>query len=80
MIRSLLDRFGVGVLAATGLTLLAISVAGVAGLADRIDAASRPAAPVPSIDVSRDCPRDAHRDGSPRRDRRAPLDAPSTEL
>jgi hypothetical protein len=80
MIRSLLDRFGIGLLAATGLALLAISVTGVAGLAGRIDAASSPATPVPSLDVSRDCPRDGHRDGAPRRDRRAPLDTPSTEL
>ena len=77
MIRSLLDRLGVGVLAATGLTLLAISVTGVAGLGGRIEAAATPAAsPTPSIDV-RDCPRDRHRDGL---DRRKPPAPPSTEL
>ena len=56
MIRSLLDRFGVGLLAAVGVTLLAISVAGVSGLAERIDAASTPAAPVRSLDVSTTAP------------------------
>jgi hypothetical protein len=80
MIRSLLDRLGVGVLAAVGVTLLAISVAGVAGLADRIDAASTPAPGVRPVDVTRDCPREHWRDARPRPDRRRPVDAPSTEL
>jgi hypothetical protein len=56
MLRTLLQRFGVGVLAATGLSLLALSVAGVAGLQDRLDAATRPTpAPAPTAPV-RDCP------------------------
>ena len=76
MIRSLLDRLGVGVLAATGLTLLAISVAGVSGLGGRIDAAPRPASsPAPALEV-RDCPRDRlHRDRH-----QTPAPPPSTEL
>ena len=80
MIRSLLDRLGVGVLAAVGVTLLALSVAGVAGLADRIDAASTPAAPVRSLDVSHDCPWKGKHHTGPRRFRPAPQTAPSTEL
>jgi hypothetical protein len=80
MIRSVLDRLGVGMLATVGVTLLAISVAGVSGLAERIDAASTPSPPAPAIDVSRDCPRDGHRDTWPRRGRRAPVDPASTEL
>jgi hypothetical protein len=77
MIRSLLDRLGVGVLAATGLTLLAVSVAGVSGLAGRIEAAAGPASsPAPALDV-RDCPRDGHRDRFDRRERPAPS---TTEL
>ena len=79
MIRSLLDRLGVGVLAAVGVTLLAISVAGVSGLADRIDAASSPPPGVRPVDVTRDCPRERWRETRPRPDRR-PVDAPSTEL
>ena len=79
MIRSVLDRLGVGVLAAVGITLLAISVAGVAGLADRIDAASTPP-PAPSLDVKRDCPWERGRDTGPRRDLRGPVDPAATEL
>jgi hypothetical protein len=80
MIRSLLDRLGVGVLAAVGVTLLAISVAGVAGLAGRIDAASTPAPGVRPVDVTRDCPWERWRDARPRPDRPPTVDAPSTEL
>jgi hypothetical protein len=80
MIRSLLDRLGVGVLAAVGVTLLAISVAGVAGLADRIDAASTPAPGVRPVDVTRECPWEHRHRALPRPDRRPLVDAPSTEL
>jgi hypothetical protein len=62
MIRTLLQRYGVGVLAATGLCLIALAVAGVAGLQGRLDAATRHApssAPVSS--PGHDCPRDRER-------------------
>ena len=77
MIRKLMDRLGAGAVAATGLTLLAVSLAGMAGLEQRIDAAARPSAPVVLDDVQverRDCP---HRDGAPSS---APTTAPGTEL
>ena len=77
MIRKLMDRLGAGAVAATGLALLALSLAGVAGLDQRIDAAARPAAPVVYEDVEvdrRNCPR--HHDApSP-----APTSGPATEL
>jgi hypothetical protein len=60
MLRALLPRFGVGLLAATGLCLLALAVAGVAGLQDRLDAAARPApssAPGGPVDCPHDHPR-----------------------
>ena len=79
MIRKLMDRLGAGAVAATGLALLTLSLAGMAGLDQRIDAAARPAAPAVyeedvEVDRRRDCPR--HRDApSP-----APTSAPATEL
>jgi hypothetical protein len=60
MIRKLMDRLGAGAVAATGLTLLALSLAGMAGLDQRIEAAARPSAPAVFEDVGvdrRDCPR-----------------------
>lgn len=77
MIRKLMDRLGAGAVAATGLALLALSLAGMAGLDQRIDAAARPAAPVVYEDLEvdrRNCPR--HHDApSP-----APTSGPATEL
>jgi hypothetical protein len=77
MIRKLMDRLGAGAVAATGLILLALALAGMAGLEQRIDAAARPAAPAVYDEVEvdrRDCPR--HDDApSP-----APTTAPATEL
>jgi len=66
MIRALLDRLGVGALAATGATLVALAVGGIAGLHDRIDAAARPvSSPRAPWDGTaagaarhRDCPRE----------------------
>ena len=78
MIRKLMDRFGVGAVAATGLALLALSLAGMAGLDRRIDAAARPAAPVVYEDVEldrRDCPRHPDAPSPP-----APTSGPATEL
>ncbi len=77
MIRKLMDRLGAGAVAATGLILLALALAGMAGLEERIDAAARPAAAavydVVEVD-RRDCPR---RDDAPSP---APTTAPATEL
>jgi hypothetical protein len=77
MIRKLMDRLGAGAVAATGLTLLALALAGMAGLDQRLDAAARPSAPAVFEDVEvdrRDCP---HRDDAPSS---APTAAPATEL
>jgi hypothetical protein len=81
MIRSVFDRFGVGMLAAVGLTLLALSVVGVAGLADRIDAATPPVTPVRSLDVRHDCHGDGTHPQRRRQNRReAPAGAPAREV
>jgi hypothetical protein len=62
MIRTLLQRYGVGVLAATGLCLIALAVAGVAGLQSRLDAATPPApSSAPAGERVHDCPRDRQR-------------------
>jgi hypothetical protein len=77
MIRKLMDRLGAGAVAATGLTLLALSLVGMAGLERRIDAAARPAAPAVFEEVEvhrRDCPRHDDAPSSP------PTSAPATEL
>jgi hypothetical protein len=76
MIRKLMDRLGAGAVAATGLTLLALALLGMAGLEQRIDAAARPAPAVfEEVEVERrDCP---HRDRDPSP---APTTAPATEL
>jgi hypothetical protein len=75
MIRKLMGRLGAGAVAATGLALLALSLAGMAGLQQRLDAAARPSVPqtVENVAVDRrDCPRD--------RDREPERAAPATEL
>ena len=78
MIRKLMDRLGAGAVAATGLALLTLSLAGMAGLDQRIDAAARPAAPAvyeEDVEVDRrDCPRKHDAPSS------APTAAPATEL
>ena len=62
MIRTLLQRYGVGALAATGLCLIALAAAGVAGLQARLDAATRPVpSSAPVGDPRHDCPRDRER-------------------
>jgi len=62
MIRTLLERYGVGVIAATGLCLIALAVAGVAGLQSRLDAATRTApSSAPAEGPGHDCPRDRDR-------------------
>jgi hypothetical protein len=62
MIRTLLQRYGVGALAATGLCLIALAVAGVAGLQGRLDAATPPVpSSAPASDRDHDCPRDRER-------------------
>jgi hypothetical protein len=62
MIRTLLQRYGIGVAAATGLCLIALAVAGVAGLQSRLDAATPPApSSTPAEGPAHDCPRDRDR-------------------
>ncbi len=77
MIRTLMDRLGAGAVAATGLTLLVLSLAGMAGLDQRIDAAARQTAPAASEDLAvdrRDCPADENPPST------EPTAAPATEL